>query len=167
MLRGDAMAPCPVVFGVGCDITTSQIDGERQPPAPGRARGHAPQPAAVGGISQHLNFPVVQHIVAVQLHPPIGALAEEIGAAGVAEEGIELQDFGTEECRTIDWTTLRRQTGDHALHAYRAAGYDVAALAVDSENPTGALDVYRRVGLEAFKLAAYAATDRIVEGKVA
>ena len=34
----------------------------------------------------------------------------------------------------------------HALHAYREAGYDGAALAVDSENPTGALGVYRRVG---------------------
>jgi mycothiol synthase len=34
----------------------------------------------------------------------------------------------------------------HALRAYREAGYDVAALAVDSENPTGALGVYQRVG---------------------
>jgi mycothiol synthase len=34
----------------------------------------------------------------------------------------------------------------HALHAYQEAGYDGAALAVDSENPTGALGVYRRVG---------------------
>ena len=34
----------------------------------------------------------------------------------------------------------------HALHAYREAGYDGAALAVDSANPTGALGVYRRVG---------------------
>jgi mycothiol synthase len=32
------------------------------------------------------------------------------------------------------------------MHAYRAAGYDEAALDVDSENPTGALGVYRRVG---------------------
>jgi mycothiol synthase len=32
------------------------------------------------------------------------------------------------------------------MHACRAAGYDEAALAVDSENPTGALGVYRRVG---------------------
>jgi mycothiol synthase len=34
----------------------------------------------------------------------------------------------------------------HALHAYREAGYDEVSLAVDSENATGALDVYRRVG---------------------
>ena len=34
----------------------------------------------------------------------------------------------------------------HALHAYREAGYDEASLAVDSENPTGALGVYGRVG---------------------
>jgi mycothiol synthase len=34
----------------------------------------------------------------------------------------------------------------HALNAYREAGYDEAVLAVDSENPTGALNVYRRAG---------------------
>jgi len=34
----------------------------------------------------------------------------------------------------------------HALHAYRDAGYDEASLDVDSENPTGALGVYRGVG---------------------
>jgi mycothiol synthase len=34
----------------------------------------------------------------------------------------------------------------HALGAYRSGGYDVAALAVDSENPTGALGVYQGVG---------------------
>lgn|GEM_PF-906463 len=34
----------------------------------------------------------------------------------------------------------------HALHAYRAAGYDDASLAVDSANPTGALGVYRGLG---------------------
>lgn len=37
----------------------------------------------------------------------------------------------------------------HAVGAYRKAGYDVAALAVDSENPTGALGVYQRVGFVA------------------
>lgn len=36
----------------------------------------------------------------------------------------------------------------HALHAYRAAGYDEASLDVDSENPTGALGIYRRAGFE-------------------
>ena len=34
----------------------------------------------------------------------------------------------------------------HALHAYQQAGYDAAGLAVDSENPTGALGVYQRAG---------------------
>lgn len=41
-------------------------------------------------------------------------------------------------------TTLLR----HALVAYRDAGYDEASLIVDSENPTGALGVYRRAGFE-------------------
>ncbi|WP_426562878.1 GNAT family N-acetyltransferase [Angustibacter sp. McL0619] len=36
----------------------------------------------------------------------------------------------------------------HALVAYRDAGYDEAALDVDSENPTGALGIYRRAGFE-------------------
>lgn len=36
----------------------------------------------------------------------------------------------------------------HALHAYRDAGYDEASLDVDSENPTGALGIYRRAGFE-------------------
>jgi mycothiol synthase len=34
----------------------------------------------------------------------------------------------------------------HALAAYQEAGYDEAALDVDSENPTGALGVYERAG---------------------
>jgi mycothiol synthase len=36
----------------------------------------------------------------------------------------------------------------HCLHACAAAGYDEASLDVDSENPTGALGVYRRAGFE-------------------
>lgn len=36
----------------------------------------------------------------------------------------------------------------HALHAFRAAGLDEASLDVDSENPTGALGIYRRAGFE-------------------
>jgi mycothiol synthase len=35
-----------------------------------------------------------------------------------------------------------------ALLAYRDAGYDTASLDVDSENPTGALGLYRRAGFE-------------------
>ncbi len=34
----------------------------------------------------------------------------------------------------------------HCLRAYREAGYDEAALDVDSANPTGALGVYHRAG---------------------
>jgi ribosomal protein S18 acetylase RimI-like enzyme len=34
----------------------------------------------------------------------------------------------------------------HTLRACAGAGYDEAALDVDSENPTGALGVYRRCG---------------------
>jgi len=36
----------------------------------------------------------------------------------------------------------------HCLQAYRDAGYDQAALSVDSENPTGALGVYERAGFK-------------------
>jgi mycothiol synthase len=36
----------------------------------------------------------------------------------------------------------------HCLKAYQEAGYDEASLDVDSENPTGALGVYRRAGFE-------------------
>lgn len=39
----------------------------------------------------------------------------------------------------------------HALRAYRDAGYDEASLDVDSENPTGALGIYRRAGFEVEK----------------
>ncbi len=34
----------------------------------------------------------------------------------------------------------------HALHRYREAGFDQSSLTVDSENPSGALSVYERVG---------------------
>lgn len=36
----------------------------------------------------------------------------------------------------------------HALAAYQEAGFDEASLDVDSENPTGALGIYRRAGFE-------------------
>jgi len=36
----------------------------------------------------------------------------------------------------------------HSLHAYRDAGYDQAALNVDSENVTGALGIYERAGFQ-------------------
>jgi mycothiol synthase len=52
--------------------------------------------------------------------------------------------------------TLREHRGQglaaallgHSLQAYREAGYDEAALSVDSENPTGALGVYERAGFK-------------------
>jgi mycothiol synthase len=53
----------------------------------------------------------------------------------------------------------------HTLRAYRAAGYDVAALAVDSENPTGALGVYGRVGFAVeSRWAEYARTVGVTAG---
>jgi ribosomal protein S18 acetylase RimI-like enzyme len=36
----------------------------------------------------------------------------------------------------------------HCMKAYQQAGYDEASLDVDSENPTGALGVYKRAGFE-------------------
>ena len=36
----------------------------------------------------------------------------------------------------------------HSLWGYQQAGYDEASLDVDSENPTGALGIYERVGFE-------------------
>jgi mycothiol synthase len=36
----------------------------------------------------------------------------------------------------------------HALNEYRSAGFDIATLDVDSENPTGALGLYERAGFE-------------------
>ncbi len=47
----------------------------------------------------------------------------------------------------------------HALQEYRAAGFDEASLDVDSDNPTGALGVYRRAGFEVeTRLTNYSAT---------
>lgn len=47
----------------------------------------------------------------------------------------------------------------HALREYRDAGYDEASLDVDSDNPTGALGVYRRAGFEVeTRLTNYAAS---------
>ena len=73
-----------------------------------------------------------------------------------AEFEADFEATGRREAYVDKVGTLRPHRGNglatallgHAMHSYRAAGYDVAALAVDSENPTGALDVYRRVGLE-------------------
>jgi mycothiol synthase len=71
-----------------------------------------------------------------------------------AEFEADLAATGRREAYIGKVGTLRAHRGKglatallgHALHAYRAAGYDEASLAVDSENPTGALGVYQRVG---------------------
>ena len=72
-----------------------------------------------------------------------------------AEFEADFEATGRREAYVDKVGTVREHRGNglatallgHAMHAYRSAGYDAAALAVDSENPTGALDVYRRVGL--------------------
>ena len=71
-----------------------------------------------------------------------------------AEFEADLAATGRREAYIGKVGTLRAHRGNglatallgHALHAYRGAGYDEASLAVDSENPTGALGVYQRVG---------------------
>ncbi|HEX4700347.1 MAG TPA: GNAT family N-acetyltransferase [Actinomycetes bacterium] len=71
-----------------------------------------------------------------------------------AEFEADLAATGRREAYIGKVGTLRAHRGKglatallgHALSAYREAGYDEASLAVDSENPTGALGVYQRVG---------------------
>lgn len=66
------------------------------------------------------------------------------------------QATGRREAFIAKLGTLRGHRGkgvagamlQHCLAAYRDAGYDEAALDVDSENPTGALGVYTRAGFE-------------------
>jgi mycothiol synthase len=87
--------------------------------------------------------------------PAGSAGSEEIVAyLQTAEFDADLAATGRREAYVGLVGTLRGHRGKglatgllgHALHAYREAGYDGAALAVDSANPTGALGVYRRVG---------------------
>jgi mycothiol synthase len=48
----------------------------------------------------------------------------------------------------------------HCLHAYAEAGYDEASLGVDTENPSGALRIYERVGFSVdTEWTTYAITD--------
>jgi ribosomal protein S18 acetylase RimI-like enzyme len=66
------------------------------------------------------------------------------------------QATGSREAYVGKLGTLRAHRGlglastllAHALVAYRDAGYDEAALDVDSANPTGALGIYQRAGFE-------------------
>jgi mycothiol synthase len=79
---------------------------------------------------------------------------EIVAYVQTAEFDADLAATGRREAYVGKVGTLRGHRGKglatallgHALHAYREAGYDEASLAVDSENPTGALGVYRRVG---------------------
>jgi mycothiol synthase len=79
---------------------------------------------------------------------------EIVAYVQTAEFEADLAATGRREAYVGKVGTLRGHRGNglatallgHALHAYRAAGYDEASLAVDSENPTGALGVYRSVG---------------------
>jgi mycothiol synthase len=79
---------------------------------------------------------------------------EIVAYVQTAEFDADLAATGRRDAYVGKVGTLRAHRGKglatallgHALHAYRDAGYDWASLAVDSENPTGALDVYRRVG---------------------
>jgi mycothiol synthase len=79
---------------------------------------------------------------------------EIVAYVQTAEFDADLAATGRREAYVGKVGTLRGHRGKglatallgHALHAYRDAGYDEASLAVDSENPTGALDVYRIVG---------------------
>ncbi|HEY4315344.1 MAG TPA: GNAT family N-acetyltransferase [Actinomycetes bacterium] len=81
--------------------------------------------------------------------------SDEIAAyLQTAEFEADLAASGRREAYIGKVGTLRGHRGQglatallgHALHAYREAGYDEASLAVDSENPTGALGVYQAVG---------------------
>jgi mycothiol synthase len=79
---------------------------------------------------------------------------EIVAYVQTAEFDADLAATGRREAYVGKVGTLRGHRGKglatallgHALHAYREAGYDEASLAVDSENPTGALGVYQRVG---------------------
>jgi ribosomal protein S18 acetylase RimI-like enzyme len=61
---------------------------------------------------------------------------------------------GKREAFVAKLGTLRKYRGRglastlllHCMKAYQKAGYDEAALDVDSENPTGALGIYERAG---------------------
>jgi mycothiol synthase len=79
---------------------------------------------------------------------------EIVAYVQTAEFEADLAATGRREACVGKVGTLRGHRGrglatallGQALQAYREAGYDDASLAVDSENPTGALAVYRRVG---------------------
>jgi mycothiol synthase len=84
-----------------------------------------------------------------------------------AEYDAYLERTGRREAYVGKVGTLRPYRGrglagillGHALGEYRAAGYDEASLDVDSDNPTGALGVYRRAGFEVeTRLTNYALT---------
>jgi mycothiol synthase len=73
-----------------------------------------------------------------------------------AEADASLGATGRREAYVARIGTLQEHRGQglaaallgHSLQAYRGAGYDEAALDVDSENPSGALGVYERAGFK-------------------
>jgi mycothiol synthase len=81
-------------------------------------------------------------------HPDLGAHLSLRGLSdNPAPEGL-MADIGLAPER---WSfVMRADLSDPAPESpqYRAAGYDEASLDVDSENPTGALGIYRRTGFE-------------------
>jgi ribosomal protein S18 acetylase RimI-like enzyme len=73
--------------------------------------------------------------------------AEENKLAGMAAGWV--QDLGTRR----PWRKRGLATAllCESMRAFKAAGLDYALLGVDSENPTGALGVYERVGFVPYK----------------
>ena len=79
---------------------------------------------------------------------------EVVAYLQTAEFEADFEATGRREAYVAKVGTLREHRGrglagallGHTLLAYREAGYDESALAVDSENPTGALGVYLRAG---------------------
>lgn len=73
-----------------------------------------------------------------------------------AEFEADLKATGRREAYVAKIGTVREHRGKglatallgYCLQAYADAGYDQAALSVDSENPTGALGVYERAGFK-------------------
>ena len=73
-----------------------------------------------------------------------------------AEFDADLDATGRREAYVGRIGTLQEHRGQglaaallgHCLQTYRDAGYDQAALSVDSENPTGALGIYERAGFK-------------------
>lgn len=81
---------------------------------------------------------------------------EIVGYLQTLESPAHQEATGRREAYVAKVGTLREHRGRglagallaHAMHGFRDAGCDEVGLAVDSENPTGALGIYRRAGFE-------------------